>query len=77
MLYVCCAVLCCAVSHQQGGSITPEAAAVLGELQRSSVLEVVQQAGVLDATWDWQQQHWNLWLEVSTEWLPHQCAFNA
>lgn len=51
--------------HQQGGSITPEAAGVLDDLDRQGKLEVMTQADVVGAAWDWQQQRWDVWLEVS------------
>lgn len=37
---------------------------MLGELRRSGVLEVHENSEVLDATWDWEQGRWEVWLQV-------------
>lgn len=51
----------------QGGSVTPEAAAVLSELRGRGVLEVQEHREVLDVAWDWEQQQWDVMLEVSCD----------
>lgn len=52
---------------KQGGSITPEAAGLLAELQQgqpAGVLHVCEEVQVVDASWDWEQQQWDIWLQV-------------
>lgn len=64
---LCRAVLCCLVPCQ-GGSVTPEAAITLSELRRAGLLEVCEQSEVMDAAWDWQEQRWDVWLQVRRGW---------
>jgi hypothetical protein len=48
----------------QGGSMTPEAAVVLSDLRRRGAIDVCEECEVLDATWDWTQQRWDVWVQV-------------
>jgi hypothetical protein len=45
--------------------VTPEAAAVLSDLRKRGVLDVHEHSEVLDASWDWEQERWDVWLQVS------------
>ncbi|WIA36323.1 hypothetical protein OEZ86_007648 [Tetradesmus obliquus] len=47
----------------QGGSMPPEAAAWLQQLQAQGLLCVRQHAGVSAAEWDWQAGRWDVYLE--------------
>lgn len=55
----------------QGGSVTPEAAAVLCELQGRGVVEIQEHTEVIDVAWDWEQQQWDVMLEVSCDMALH------
>lgn len=44
--------------------MTPEAAVVLSDLRRHGVVDICEQCEVLDATWDWSQQRWDVWMQV-------------
>lgn len=62
-----CAVAAAAAAGAllQGGSMPPEAAAWLQQLQAQGLLCVRQHAGVSAAEWDWQAGRWDVYLEVS------------
>ena len=41
---------------------------MLSELRKRGVLEVHEHSEVLDASWDWEHQRWDVWLQVGLMW---------
>lgn len=52
----------------------PEAAAWLQQLQRERMLSVQQHASLVAAEWDWQEEHWDVYLEVRQSDITMQLA---